>query len=489
MDEVIKVIYNKKALERGLFAVLGKGGATKEAVANFVGARLFAEDGSTLEKLINSLNPSKKQSFLDWIKDFIEKLKRIFTKSSDKRIQNDIKRFEDMFIKIYNKAQNDFQNKNTPTEEAGVKYSADNEVVDLSLDKELINRIDNSKKSPITVIKDYIFEKLGGKDIELSDGIIAIVDKSDAKHLANSSKSKAEKAMISEIERIIKLAKFYDDVAVVHNKFNRFRYYELPIKYNNEITFLTLNVGLGKTDNKYHIYDFTEPKERNTPNRINGFGSPVGNSLRKGVSTTNIPSTEENVNTQNSIPDTKAENEDIRYAVSDAQGGREAELQQLYRSGDITQEEYELLINKRRGNTTPGDIIKTPKSEADTTPELARRTGKATGDGESKFYDSIQDSDILSEDFKAGAKTNDFIKRYERIANKETMKDAADALDTGGRSYVNSWFAKKPTQFSAEDVCVGFILLDRYQKVKDIKGTRVIGIYTPVNFLYANYTK
>ena len=65
----------------------------------------------------------------------------------------------------------------------------------------------------------------------------------------------------------------------------------------------------GKTDNKYHIYDLTEPKERNTPNRINGFGRSVEHSLRKGVSNHSIPNSPESVNKKFSLPETDSEAE------------------------------------------------------------------------------------------------------------------------------------------------------------------------------------
>ncbi len=149
-------------------------------------------------------------------------------------------------------------------------------------------------------MRDYIFEKLGGRDIELSDGIIAIMNKTDARHIGESSKCLSEKAQVSEIEKIIKLAKFYDEIDVVHKKFSKFRYYELPVRYEGKLSFVTLNVGKGKNDGKYHIYDLTEPKERNTPNRINGFVRPVGNALRKGVSNYSIPNSTETVNKNSS---------------------------------------------------------------------------------------------------------------------------------------------------------------------------------------------
>ncbi len=106
-----------------------------------------------------------------------------------------------------------------------------------------------------------------------------------------------------KLKKIIKSAKYYNEVDALHNKFNRFRYYEMPVRYENAISFITVNVGKGKTDGKYHIYDLTKPKERNTPNRINGFGRPVGNALGKGVSNYSIPNTTETVKKKFSLPE------------------------------------------------------------------------------------------------------------------------------------------------------------------------------------------
>ena len=104
-------------------------------------------------------------------------------------------------------------------------------------------------------------------------------------------------------EKIIKSAKIYNEVSVTHNKFEKFRYYEIPVRYNDSIVFVTVNVGKGINDGKYHIYDLTEPKERNTPNRINGFVRPVGNAVGKGVSNINIPNSSEAVNEKLSATD------------------------------------------------------------------------------------------------------------------------------------------------------------------------------------------
>jgi hypothetical protein len=676
--------------------VLKEGGATKEAIANFVGEELFTEDGSTLQKLINGLNPSKKQSFLEVIRDFINWLKGKFTKSADKQMQLDIERFENMFNKIYAEAQQQFENGNTPTEEAGAnnvylieknspKYDSEiatlkQQILNSQEQLNKLNHVANVNYEQLNFKSKYEAKKwvVGqltkwGNQIDRQNFGRIYFSKSNIEyaieHLDDMYQQTAVSLLPYVLKRGIKIGEHLDH----KNRGKHTITFGAPIVINGTRGNMAVVVNMqGK-----HAYAakvlLPDGSAFIFPNNIKetpqGMHQGVLNEesladTTSEVSTTNIPYSEEKVNTQNSIPENKADTEymsavengdmetaqrlvdeaakkagytvkgyhgsrqafnefskeklgsntntevskrwffaadeetansyypygvmkelaklnpkmynpeslknkgklyslylkfenplivdvmdydydshrenkdawmeyvqqaeangndgivllnamdnqlktsarestvymfkessqakladpvtydddgnviplserfneneeDIRYSVPDVQDGREAELQKLYRSGNITQEEYEQLINKRRGNTTPGEIIKTPKGEADTTPELARRTGRARGDGESKFYDSIQDSNILSDALKEEAKSNDFIKRYERIANKETMKDAAEALANGGRKYVNSWFAKKPTQFSAEDVCVGFILLDRYQKVKD----------------------
>ena len=172
-------------------------------------------------------------------------------------------------------------------EESGNKYQFKEgeyvNVVDLSDNKELAERIAGSSKSRITVIRDYLFEMLGGEEITMSDGIKAVIDKSDAKHIANRARSGRQTAEVSGIKDIIKNAKFYNKVETDHKKYTAFRYYETPVKYGNDILFVTVNLGMGRIDNEYHIYDLTEPKERNASSRINGSGRLVSIALGSGV--------------------------------------------------------------------------------------------------------------------------------------------------------------------------------------------------------------
>lgn len=191
------------------------------------------------------------------------------------------------FVDMTVNARENMQAVKGEEEESGNKYQLKEgeyvNVVDLSDNKELAERIAGSGKSRITVIRDYLFEMLGGEEITMSDGIKAVVDKSDVKHIANRARSGRQTAEVSGIKDIIKNAKFYNKVETDHKKYTAFRYYETPVKYGNDILFVTVNLGYGNADKEYHIYDLTEPKERNTASRINGSGRPIGIALRNGV--------------------------------------------------------------------------------------------------------------------------------------------------------------------------------------------------------------
>jgi uncharacterized protein YaaR (DUF327 family) len=219
IDDVIAK-YQKSGKPLGNENESAETAAKKEIVADFVADVMF--NGRNLDTMLNAMDPVYRNKFVKWISEIFQKLKDVFKGQNQ---YTEIERLEKQFLDVAKKAA---KQKTTTDEGSGVKFSENiADVVDLSLDEELIGRIKNSDKSAITVMRDYIFEKLGGRDIKLSDGVTAMVDKSDAQHIANSARSGAEKAGISEIESIIKKAQYYNEVDATHDKFNRFRYYEV----------------------------------------------------------------------------------------------------------------------------------------------------------------------------------------------------------------------------------------------------------------------
>ena len=106
----------------------------------------------------------------------------------------------------------------------------------------------------------------------------------------------------------------------------------------------------------------------------------------------------------------------------------------MAREGEITTEEYGRRMLEMRESKSVDDIYAIARMSPEdltTTPDIDRRKGEAKGDGESKFHGSIQRSGIFDETFKAEAKSDEFIRRYETITNKETLNKAAKLLDEG----------------------------------------------------------
>lgn len=130
------------------------------------------------------------------------------------------------------------------------------EVVELDENSELARLIASSDRNKYDTIRRYLIENFGGRELELSDGKKAVIDKSNAKELAHKADSKRT-AEIAEFEKIIKKAVFLTEKNVEHNKFSGFRYYMAPVKYKGEKTGIILNVGIHAYDKKLHLYAIT----------------------------------------------------------------------------------------------------------------------------------------------------------------------------------------------------------------------------------------
>lgn len=143
------------------------------------------------------------------------------------------------------------------------------------------------------------------------------------------------------------------------------------------------------------------------------------------------------------------------------------DLLKRYENGEITRAEYLNLISRKK-TLNPAEIANLSETEADTTAtKRSRKQGESEGDGDSKFYGSLMESDIFDRRFKDEAKDDTFIQKYKTVTNKETLRKAAKELDEGGRYAVERWWALTPERANLIDTAMGFILMDRYQRVGD----------------------
>ena len=273
--------------------------AKMEAVADFVADVLFDGRSTSLENLLNSLQPQTRSKFVEWLRETIAKLKEIFVGRPE---LSEIEMLEKRFLEVADtvskmNAEEARQQKTTTEKGGGVKNSlSDISVVDLTDDNELskiVNGLRGTERH--NAIQKYILSVLSEQPITLSDGKKAVVDKSDANHL--SSRSGHQRVVyISQIKKIVENAVpiAYEQSSKV-GKFDYFYYYEATVRYDGETFPMYLNVGRTRNDGMYHIYDISV-KIRDTAHRLNDVGRPVGNALENGISTDSIPERVQPVN-------------------------------------------------------------------------------------------------------------------------------------------------------------------------------------------------
>lgn len=165
------------------------------------------------------------------------------------------------------------------------------------------------------------------------------------------------------------------------------------------------------------------------------------------------------------------DDKDIRYSIPATSNPEE--LLEAYENGDISRQEYLDTIKKKK-TLNPKEITDLTKEDANTTPKLKKKEGVSTGNKTSKFYGSVLASSIFDPKFKAEVVTDTFVEKYKSVTNKGTLQKAAQELDEGGEAYVRKWMNIKPERASLIDTAVGFILMDRYQRVGDYESAAAV---------------
>ena len=199
-------------------------------------------------------------------------------KSSD-RVFND-----DLTFNLADDTVNDTIN--DTINENGAETDAD--VIDLTEDSELTEELrGKSAKEIRRSLFEYIKRIFGNKEITLSDGRKAIVDKGDARKLSDRS-SPEWVAKIAKVQELINKAQLTDeDPNPEHKKFTHFWYYKASVKTERGVISVYLNIGKARTDTNNHLYDITE-SIRDTARPYAGGSVNPTYSLKNGISTSDI---------------------------------------------------------------------------------------------------------------------------------------------------------------------------------------------------------
>lgn len=116
---------------------------------------------------------------------------------------------------------------------------------------------------------------------------------------------------------------------------------------------------------------------------------------------------------------------------------------------------------------TPMQIASLDVSNLSSTPKLTPIDASSERGGKSKFAESVDKSQNVSDEVRNLIQNEDDIKYYAKIANNETLNEANYRLNSLGEAETLRWYDARPENATALDVAEGFILLKRYQDAGD----------------------
>ena len=161
------------------------------------------------------------------------------------------------------------------------------------------------------------------------------------------------------------------------------------------------------------------------------------------------------------------EREIIRNAEGHAKEIEKRDRRETALRDMILLERVRKRINPNGGTLNPTQIASLDISEFSSTPKLDSIDASSERGGKSKFFESADKSQNVSEETRELIQNDDDVKYYANITNSDTLDEANNRLNSLGASETQRWQAMDPGSATATDVAEGFILLKRYQDAGD----------------------
>lgn len=328
-----------------------------------------------------------------------------------------------------------------------------NKYIKVDTDQDIFEGIDT--KDYNKVAKMYITDYLLG-ETKLSTTDTAIIDNKSAKKYTNPGKKQPnfnEKMQISpELKNILEISEkiSMSNPSKENSKYSNWEYYKFNFKLNGQEFSGIVNVGIDSAGNK-HFYEI---------NNIKKTSGISGTSLNRptGFSKDNITQYNDNVKSS-----TKYSMQEKANNTQDGSSWQEY-LEEKYPSrGEMTYSKD--IAKKIQNNQTlnPLEISKLRSEDANTTPMLPKVTRNKVSDGKSKFFDNINEkTNMLTEEQKEHILSDDEVKYYDKVTNKESLEEAYSRLNKKGSFETEKWFSKDSTTADSIDVAEGYILLRQY---------------------------
>lgn len=129
--------------------------------------------------------------------------------------------------------------------------------------------------------------------------------------------------------------------------------------------------------------------------------------------------------------------------------------------------------SKKSKILNPNEISKLTKEDANTTPNLPNYKKNKYNDGNSHFAKNIKDKvNMLNAEQKSEILSNEDVRYYDKVTNKESLEKAFKKLEKNGASETLEWFNKEPKNANSIDVAEGWILLKQYADSNDVLGMK-----------------
>ena len=306
-----------------------------------------------------------------------------------------------------------------------------------------------TKELAYTIFKKYnsksVFENDGNKITVSKSGINESVEKIfNNKEQRNLLKEHLQ--VFSDLGDIIEHATLVNQTREVKNRenINSWNYYFDGLNIDGYIYHLEFDVrSLHNGQNQYRVQRLQKKQTThsgdlsNITNDLPAFG-------QSAFSANNIP--QPNINVKS----------DILPTINNMQNNEN----NTSKLAPIREDFENTKTNK---TLNPIEISKLTKEDANTTPILpAKKSTNKVNDGDSHFAKNIEEKvNMLNTAQKAKILSNDDVKYYDKVTNKESLEKAFKRLNDGGKAEVTRWFNNNEN-IDSSDVAEGYILLKQY---------------------------
>ncbi len=322
------------------------------------------------------------------------------------------------------------------------------------------------------IAKQYILDNFKNTGINSNNDVVVVNRKTANEYtfpkntLQKNDKISKMKAS-TELDNLLEVSKYkysaLDDG--IHNfAKDGWDYYETTFKVGDKTYTGLINVA--KNGNKKMLYDITNLK-RNTQ-----ISSPV-NTATESISipflNDNITQSKDNVklpSTKHSMQETQnntswQEHLEKNYKAT----GTRTNMQDIssLKAQNKINAPYSKEFTESNKTLNPLEISNLNSNDANTTPILPKVNRNQVNDGESKYWNNIlEKTDMLNLEQKNKILSENEVKYYDKVTNKESLDKAFERLNKDGQVESTRWFNKESVNADATDVAEGWILLKQY---------------------------